>query len=97
MVSNTYSIMKPGHGRSSVRLDGMVGRMHEHHRVAVVERFQHRIEPRVAEEFLAIAREQADALVLELVERMLDLGDRLTARPTSERVRTRRSASASAR
>ena len=59
--------------------------MHEHHGVAVVERFEHRIEPRVAEEFLAIAREQADALMLELAERMLDLGDRLVARPTSAR------------
>ena len=59
--------------------------MNEHDRVALVERFEHRIERGIAQEFLAIAREQADALVLELIERMLDLGHRFTRHRTSAR------------
>ena len=50
--------------------------MDEHHGAARVERVQHRIEERIAEKFLAIARKQRDAVVLEHVERVRDLVDR---------------------
>src|SRR5262245_37651445 len=59
----------------------MQRRMDEHDRAARIERFEHRIEPRVTEEFLAVAREQAHALQLELIEAASDLGDRLCGIP----------------
>ncbi len=46
--------------------------MHEHHRVARVQQGQHGIEARIAEEMLAVAREQRDAVELQHVERVGD-------------------------
>ncbi len=52
---------------------GRRGRMGVNHRLAPVELLEHRHEGRIAEIFAAVAGEQADAVGLEHVERVLDL------------------------
>ena len=55
--------------------------MHEHDRIVGVERLHDRIEMGIPQELLAVACEQADAMVLERAERMIDLGNRLAQVP----------------
>ena len=96
VVSNGYSSMKPGYGSGMPRLRGMNGRMGVDHRPMGIERRQDRIERRVAEIDPVVIGEQADALELQDIERIIDLRDRILRRPhrnggkTAEAVRPAR-------
>ena len=81
VVSNRYSIMKAGHGSASPLLDGCRPGWTNTTAPRAFEHLQHGIERRIAEKFLAVAREQRDAVELEGVEAIGDLVERACVRP----------------
>jgi hypothetical protein len=48
--------------------------MHEHHRLAPIDLLEHRRESGIAQELAGITRHQSDAVELENIERVIDLG-----------------------
>ena len=84
-VSVPYSMIGAGTPAMRLRQQFAAGRMGEDDRLAPIELVHHRRKGGIAEPFVAVAREQPDAVGLERVERIVDLAQAARRRSGSGR------------